>query len=284
MSSQLDWHSDDSHQRWLRRMFDQAAAKLDAEPAGDLVWGWRHRSVGAPVQTATGPRWLRVVSEDKRWAHGDFWTGNVDATVVTGVAKPQVVDHWEWSEDPNLLRAELMTLVPGLPCSATPEIRQTYKLPDGWWRQLRASLTALRQVPDVKRTHLTQDSISRRLRVFFGNRVDSTVTRWAPAHTDLHWANLLAPDCALVDWEGWGIAPAGFDAATLHVYSLLQPEMAAAVRSELADELSTRDGLLSQLYVTGRLLLRIESGDFPDLAIPLHDNAERVIELINPTR
>ncbi len=53
--------------------------------------------------------------------------------------------------------------------------------------------------------------------------------------------------------------------------------MTAKVESELGTEMSTRDSLLSQLYVTGRLLLRIESGDFPDLVLPLHRNADRGI-------
>ncbi|MGI5506448.1 aminoglycoside phosphotransferase [Lentzea sp. CA-135723] len=284
MSSQLDWQSDDSHGRWLRRELDRAAAKADAELDGEPVWGWRQRSVGARVRTPNGPSWLRVVSEDQRWAHGDFWTGNVDAASISGVAKPRVLDHWEWTDGSSRLRAELMTLAPGRPCSVTPEIRQTFELPDGWWQQLRESLAAIQKQPERTRVHLTQDTITRRAAVFFGDRVDPTITNWAPAHTDLHWANLLAPECVLVDWEGWGIAPAGFDAATLHVYSLLQPGMAAKVEAELGDQLSTRDSLLSQLYVTGRLLLRIESGDFPDLVLPLHHNADRVIERLSLNR
>lgn len=34
----------------------------------------------------------------------------------------------------------------------------------------------------------------------------------------------------LLDWEGWGMAPEGFDAATPYAYSLLQPNTAARVR------------------------------------------------------
>jgi thiamine kinase-like enzyme len=104
------------------------------------------------------------------------------------------------------------------------------------------------------------------------------------AHTDLHWANLMAPEAALVDWEGWGLAPAGFDAASLYLHSLLEPEMAERVHREFADVLDRRDGLLAQLYVTGRMLLRINSGDYPDLAIPLHHNAERVITALHAGR
>ncbi len=43
----------------------------------------------------------------------------------------------------------------------------------------------------------------------------------------MHWANLTEPLC-LLDWEGWGMAPEGFDAAALYAYALLQPDTAAA--------------------------------------------------------
>lgn len=74
-----------------------------------------------------------------------------------------------------------------------------------------------------------------------------------------------------------GLGPAGFDAACLYLHSLLVPEMAERVHAELAAELDSRDGLLSQLYVVGRMLLRVNAGDYPDLAVPLHHHADGVI-------
>jgi hypothetical protein len=62
-----------------------------------------------------------------------------------------------------------------------------------------------------------------------------------------------------VDWEGLGIAPSGLDAATLYLHSLLQPAIAKQVRTEFKELLEHRNGLISQLYVTTRMLLRIES-------------------------
>lgn len=279
MSSQLDWHGDDTHRTWLRSAFTRAAATANATPTGQIRWGWRDRSIGSRVDTPHGPRWLRVVAEAEQWADGAFWTGNTDADVITGVAKPQVLRHWEWTEDDHRLRAELMTYAQGKPCSATPELRQNFDLPATWWAGLHSSLDALATTPP-SRTHLTQEDLTHRIRVFFGDRVDPTAQRWTVAHTDLHWANLLAPQCVLVDWEGWGSAPAGFDAATLYLHSLLVPEMAEHVRSEFTDLLSTREGLLAQLYLTGRMLLRINSGDYPDLVVPLHHNADRVIDTL----
>lgn len=51
---------------------------------------------------------------------------------------------------------------------------------------------------------------------------------------------------------------------------------------EFAGVLDARDGLLAQLYVTGRMLLRIDQGDYTDLVIPLHHNANRVIDALWP--
>ncbi|HET9255932.1 MAG TPA: hypothetical protein VFO16_12115 [Pseudonocardiaceae bacterium] len=87
-----------------------------------------------------------------------------------------------------------------------------------------------------------------------------------------------------MDWEGWGLAPAGFDAATLYLHSLLQSATASQVHTELNELLEHRDGLISQLYVTTRMLLRIERGDYPDLAVPLHRNAGRVLEVLSGHR
>lgn len=281
MSAQLDLHPEDGHQAWLAETLAKAAAEASATITGAPVFGWRERTISARVTTAEGPRWLRVVSEHQQYVGGDFWTGNTDATAaVIGVVKPEVLRCWEWDDGEHRLRAELMTLLSGRHCSATPELRESLPLPESWWRGLHVSLKALTQT-DTERVHLTQADLAHRIRVFFGDRVaDPTVTSWAAAHTDLHWANLMAPEAALVDWEGWGLAPAGFDAATLYLHSLLVPEMTTRVAAEFADLLTARDGLLAQLYVTGRMLLRINSGDYPDLAIPLHHHAERVLDAL----
>lgn len=178
----------------------------------------------------------------------------------------------------------LMTLAGGHRCSATPELRESLSLPAAWWSGLHASLETL-ATTHTQPGQLRQADVTARLEVFFGDRVaDPMLSRWAAAHTDLHWANLLAPECVLVDWEGWGMAPAGLDAASLYLHSLLQPGMAERVRAELGSLLEDQDGLISQLYVTGHLLLRINSGDYTDLAVPLHRNADRVIEVLRSHR
>ncbi|MFD5856771.1 hypothetical protein [Streptomyces chartreusis] len=45
---------------------------------------------------------------------------------------------------------------------------------------------------------------------------------WSTAHGYLHWVNLTS-FLKILDWEGWGQAPCGFDAAMLYACSLLRP-------------------------------------------------------------
>ncbi|MFF4412397.1 hypothetical protein ACFYY8_07670 [Streptosporangium sp. NPDC001559] len=48
----------------------------------------------------------------------------------------------------------------------------------------------------------------------------------------------------MFDWEDWGMAPYGLDAASLWGASLAVPALADRVRSERRDDLESRDGKL----------------------------------------
>lgn len=124
---------------------------------------------------------------------------------------------------------------------------------------------------------LNQDDISHQFLVFYGDDIDSRVRNWTTAHRDLHWSNLLAPQFTILDWEGWGLAPAGYDAATLYCYSLLVPEMAKRVYHTFVDLLDTPEGIQAQLYVITRMLRRIDKGDYMELAGPLHRHARTLL-------
>ncbi len=275
--------ADAAHRTWLSDLFAKAAATAEATVLAEPTFGWNDRSVGARVATTSGEKWLRLVVEQQAWAGGEFWTGNADANVITEVAKPRMLGHWDWTDGGWAVRAELMTLVSGSACSPTPELREPVDLPKSWLTELASSLAALATVRTA-RVHLRQADVTLRLEVFFGDRTgDPTVSRWTAAHADLHWANVLAPDCVLIDWEGWGLAPAGYDVACLYVHSLLVPDIADRIRTELTELLESRDGLLAQLYATTRLLQRVDQGDYAGMAIPLHRNAERVIAQLAAT-
>jgi hypothetical protein len=214
---------------------------------------------------------------EPHWAEGNYWTGNQDAAAISGVPKPTVLDLYEWGEEGYFRnRAEVMTLVHDQPCSETQELREDLTLPAQWWRGLRDALDALSQ-HQTGRAITSQETVSRRLLAFFGDQVDPTVDRWVTAHGDLNWSNLTAPNLNLLDWESFGVAPAGYDAATLYVLSLRVPDTAASVHETFADVLDSPDGVRSQLHVIGRFLKRVELGEFADMAGAWHQHARSLL-------
>lgn len=269
--------SDKVYRRWMRDLLSSEVDKFGLTVAGEPVFGWRDRSIGAPTKDAENQYWLRIVSERPEHTTGDFWTGNTDSNTIVEINKPQVVGWREWDDGPRRLRAELMTHLPGQVCTPTEELRKPVDFPKTWWTELRRGIDRISAVR-TDRAAATQQQVTHRLRVFFGDRVDPTVTSWSTAHGDLHWNNLLYPKLAILDWENWGTAPVGYDAATLYCNSLLAPSTAARVHRVFADLLDTPDGKIAQLYAITRMLHRIDSGDYPDLVLPLHHHAKTLIE------
>lgn len=268
---------DATFRNFQRHNLGRAAEHFAVTPAAEPSFGWRLRSIGAPVADGDSAYWLRVVSEEPRWAAGHAWTGNVDANVIGALRKPHVLDVVEWPEhDWRHQRAELMTLLEGAPCSPSDVLHDAPDLPLGWWTELRRTLDVLSVTP-TDRVHAGQARVTDRIRHRFGDDADTTVTRWTTAHGDLHWSNIMGPRCGVLDWELWGIAPAGTDAATLLCYALPTPDVATRVHGTFADLLDTPTGRIAQLYVVARLLRRIDSGDHPELAAPLRSHAYHLI-------
>ncbi|MDQ2880213.1 MAG: phosphotransferase [Actinomycetota bacterium] len=253
---------------WMHLNLDHAADHFGLKLTGEPVLGWRLRTIGAPATGDDGPRWLRVVTEFPEWARGDTWTGNADANTITGIPKPRVLDVLEWDEQSwRHQRAEVATLLPGTAISPTNQLRAAVDLPDTWWAELRRSIDTLRAIP-TSRVYTDQARISERTRDAFGAELH--VGQWETVHGDLHWENLLAPQLGLLDWELWGRGPAGTDAATLLLHSLLIPTVAKRVHATFADLLDTEAGQTAQLAVAARLLSRIAGGDYAELTEPLH--------------
>ncbi|WP_020670148.1 phosphotransferase [Amycolatopsis nigrescens] len=267
----------DRHYRdWMTRALHQAAEHFELTIEGPVVFGWLDRSAGAPASASSGRVWLRVVSELPAWVGGPAWTGNYDANVVSGLPKPRVLDLHDWPDDTfRHVRGEVLTRLPGTPCSTTNTPPPHLILPPQWWRELRASLTTLART-QTERMHSDQAKINRRIRDAFGDGTTVVIQRWETVHGDLHWGNLLRDPFGILDWELWGTGPAGTDAATLYAYSLAQPAVAATVRSQFTDVLDTPDGRRAQLAVAARLLHRASFGDHPELVDPLRRLGQRL--------
>jgi hypothetical protein len=261
--------ADERHRAMMHGALRSAAGHFSLVLAGKPVLGWKDRTIGAKATADGGIRWLRVASELPTWAFGEFWDGNEDAAQIQGVRKPDVTGVFDWASEDRCFRAEVMTYIVDSPVSATPELREDPGLPGRWWEGLRSSLDAL-SGHKTARLPLSQRAVTRRLRQYFADRIDPVIDFWVTAHNDLHWNNLTRPDCFLLDWDGWGMAPAGYDAATLYCHSLLVPDVAARIYEEFSTELDTSDGVRSQLLVIAHMLDRSGHGDYPELVLPLH--------------
>ncbi len=116
------------------------------------------------------------------------------------------------------------------------------------------------------------DSSTLRLRLLatFGVDIDSDEIEWTCAHGDLHWANLTAPHLCLLDWEAWGMAPAGYDPAVLYCASIfLNACIRDQVHATFADLLDSPSGRVAQLAAILKLLCLVEDGEHLDIAVPL---------------
>ncbi|MHC3474882.1 hypothetical protein ACYF6T_40230 [Streptomyces sp. 7R007] len=231
-----------------------------------------------PVTTADGPAWLRVGCTASNELNPTFWNGSITAhqAIPQSVPRPRLRDVHDWHDTHWTYRAELYERVAAPPVSPTAAPTTTPDLPSTWWRAVRAALLDVVQVP-TDRFSVHQPFLQRAMPQFLGTPIDTTPPSWSTAHGDFHWANLCAPELRILDWEGWGLAPTGYDAAVLHAYSLLIPSLAARIRRELKSTLDTPAGRFAELAVTTQLLHSTTHGDNLNLAQPLRRRAEHLL-------
>lgn len=226
------------------------------------AWGYRGRSLGGPVQHRGQPCWLRVLSAPPDRAGGKLWTGTTQArTLFAGVPRPELLAVTSWADDDYTYQAELTERVADPVCSPTPDLTAPMTPDEPWWTALQDALDRIAgtEIPASRESVISQEYIHRAIPRYLGTAdIDTTVRRWTLAHGDLHWANLTAARLVILDWEGFGPAPAGFDAANLHAYTLAVPGLATQIQHRFADVLDSADGQLAQLTTAAMILQAAE--------------------------
>ncbi|PBC83464.1 hypothetical protein SAMN05428945_1914 [Streptomyces sp. 2224.1] len=227
-----------------------------ADTAGGEVWGYAGRTLSGAVRTPTGVAWLRLVSDPRGKSGGKLWEGPREAerAVPPAVPRPRLLGLGDWSADGWDYRAEHYEFVATPPVAKSPVLHPLHQhadLPDTWWQGLHQALAHLALVR-TDRQAVREQYIRRRVPEFTG--VTPGEITWATAHGDLHWANLTGPALTLLDWEGWGTAPLGYDAATLYLHSLPAQDVAERVRKEFAHVLDTPDGRIGELTACTEIL------------------------------
>lgn len=257
---------------------------LGVHQDGPERYGFGDATVSAPVGRAGEALWLRVaaVPAPPLWPRPDAQS---EAWGALGglVPMPEPLESVEWQawdaneERAATVRAQLYTFSSASAVSATPDLHHTPDVSDGWWRRLA---DVSRVIPEAA----AWPGMPKRMFLRYLERagVDPTGAHripWVAQHCDWHWANLAGRDghdFAVLDWEGYSLAPKGFDAATLLVYSLRVPETAARVREVFADVLDGDHGRLVQVFAGMLVMTAIDAGHHPGLAAPLQSHLARL--------
>lgn len=256
------------------RVLDYVTAGLGTELEPGTLRRKRRTVSGA----TTRGTWLRVEARTEQRVAVQGLGGVEAAATLAGIAKPEWYRSISWHDPGHGVwwRVDETELVDQHTVATCAYLGADPGLPASWWTSLRASLAALgaaasRRPAKLHAATASQDYLStlahRATNHLGAGQVDSTVDEWRTAHGDLTWANLTAPGCVLLDWEDWGSAPRGFDAATLLLCSLAVPALADRIRAEFADDLASRSGQVAVLALCADLLASPESaGPFLDSA------------------
>ncbi|WP_230885494.1 phosphotransferase [Streptomyces spinoverrucosus] len=257
-------------QQRMRRAFTQSARELGTTIAGPEVWGWHGRTLSSRVHHPDrGSCRLRLLSAPQDKAFGKIWEGNRQAAVLFDgrVRKPLLYDTTESVGDGCAYQAELHQYVAEPVCSSSPVLSDELDLPAQWWESLRADVESVSSTA-TDRVAARQEWVNRTVPSFL-DMPGPRITDWATAHGDLHPANLTIRTPYVLDWEGFGMAPAGYDAAMLLAYSLYATGFADRVRDTFP-VLETEPGRVAQIIVMTELLQSASRGDHPEFVPALH--------------
>lgn len=240
--------------RWgEHELCDVAGQALDVVLYADQTV-CKRRSFGAPTARGT---WVRLsVSAAARAVE----CGGIEATASfpNEVACPRWLRSHTWREQELLWRVEETEQVTESVIQSGGVLPELPMLSTKWWQRLQTSVRALATVDGARiATPHTRPINQQRIADMItavAPGTDTTVSEWSVSHADLSWVNLTAPRLWILDWEDFGVAPRGWDAATLWAASLAVPTLAQQVQHVFAADLDTRSGMVCQLYQCAELI------------------------------
>ncbi|MFC4626924.1 phosphotransferase [Promicromonospora alba] len=270
--------TDEDRHDWLVRHLAQAAQRLGVTIEGEPVHGLYDRTLAART---SGPAWLRVTAQRPEWTKDEMWDGIATAVgePFDDIPMPRYLRSVEWTDSDRVVRADLLTYVDGRAIGTGLVLDHHVDLSDSWWKALRAGLEPLQLMTTTERltTSVRDRDFRDYLLALFGIEIDPDRIEMVVSHGDLHFGNLTGPDLVILDWENWGWAPAGYDAAHLLCSAILHPDIAERVRTEFAETLDTYTGAIAQLVAASKYLHHVTNGRFREAAVPIRRHVETVI-------
>ncbi|HYJ57979.1 MAG TPA: hypothetical protein VEW64_01330 [Methyloceanibacter sp.] len=238
----------------------EGCRRLGVEPVGAVVAGHSRRSLGVE---AVGPgasrSWVKISALRGVESHRQR-DAELAAVEIRDVSRPALLASRAWTQDGRHWLVLQMSLAASPRIEAGNFAGAAAALIDApWIASLKQALDTLRKL-DADRMCISADEVSALIKGRFGPGAPHKVDEWHCAHGDLHWSNMTYPHLMLLDWENWGRAPRGYDAAHLLVFSCARPEVLQKIETAFAADLDTSSGRVALLAVLARRLRDIEAG------------------------
>lgn len=256
----------------------EGCRRLGVESIGELQSGYSKRSVGTVARARDGSHcWVKVTAL-RGFATHWLRDGELSIEESEGVPRPRLLASRQWSDGNMHYAAMQWTL------AASPAIEPTHwaganasEVSDAWIASLKDALSSLAKI-ETKRARYQPQHVERMIRDCFGSGSPCVADEWCVAHGDLQWSNLTAPSLALLDWECWGHAPRGYDAAYLIATSCADPDLVGRLERTFAGDLETPSGQVARLTALATLIGLIEAGWLdPRYRRPLKAMARKVL-------
>ena len=201
----------------------------------------------------------------------------IEADRLSTLPKPKVIAQSEWKQDEVSWRALLMAVAPSEAAARNPwSAPSSSDIPDSWFADLREALRAV-QCVRTSRYIYTPAEFTAAIKTYLPEGTPTKADAWCVQHGDLHWCNLTLPHLTLLDWEVWGLAPAGYGAGRLLAFSLLVPEVAQKLEETFAEEFAMSSGYVGVLAAIAVVRRQIEAGDVPrELEAPIQGLIDRI--------
>jgi hypothetical protein len=234
----------------------------------------KRRSIGFRSDRDT---WVRVECRGLERFDGQGW-GLEAAQILHGVPVPRWHAGISWRDDERkvLWRADETQLIDQSPVGRATN---AHRLPDGWWEsfndamdELAGQNTSRVATPDC--VPISAERVEATIRKVFPECAELSVGEWSTAHADLNWANLTGPTLWILDWEDFGSAPRGLDAANLWAGSLTVPHVADKILELRRRDLDSHTGRIMMLFKCAELLSWAD--DREPLYAPTRREAERL--------
>jgi hypothetical protein len=254
----------------------EKALQLRMSPDGVIK---KRRSIGFRSDRGT---WVRVECRGLDRLDGQGW-GLEAAQILHHVPIPRWHSGVSWLDDDRnvLWRADETQLVNDSPIGKSANAQG---LPALWWDAFSAAMDELAghettrvATPDCM--PISVDRIETTIRKVFPECTSVVIDEWSTAHADLNWANLTGPALWILDWEDWGLAPRGLDAANLWFGSLTVPEIAEKVYRGRRHDLDSRSGQVMQLFKCAELMAWADEAE--PLYLPARREADRLHTLLS---